>query len=128
VRPAEIAVERIAGPILLVSDGHDHFWPATAMAELVRHRAADHGFAHPITHLRYPGAGDQSAGVPGIPIPPSVQHPLNGRRYSFGGTFATNARARIDSWPHIIAFLREAACLAAAPAAGTDDVLAEALT
>jgi len=118
VRHAEIPVERIDGPILLVSGEDDHFWPSTAMAELVRRRATAHGFAHPITHLHYPGAGHQSAGVPGIPIPPVIEHPLTGRRYSFGGTAASNARARIDSWPQIIAFLREAADLAARSATG----------
>jgi dienelactone hydrolase len=107
VRHAEIPVEQITGPILLVSGDDDHFWPSTAMAELVRRRATGRGFGHEITHLRYPGAGHQSAGVPGIPIPSSVRHPLTGRRYSFGGTLATNARARIDSWPQIIGFLRE---------------------
>jgi dienelactone hydrolase len=107
VRHAEIPVERIDGPILLVSGEDDHFWPSTPMAELVRRRATENGFGHEISHLRYSGTGHQSAGVPGIPIPPSVQHPLTGRRYSFGGTLATNSRARIDSWPRIIGFLRE---------------------
>jgi len=106
VRHAEIPVERIDGPILLVSGEDDHFWPSTAMAELVRRRAIERGFGHQVTHLRYPGAGHQCAGVPGIPVPPSVQHPLTGRRYSFGGTLATNSRARIDSWPQIVGFLR----------------------
>jgi len=35
-------------------------------------------------------------------------HPLTGGRYSFGGTRAGNARARADSWPRVVAFLRDA--------------------
>lgn len=58
-------------------------------------------------------AGHKCAGVPGIPLASWIDHPLTGGRYSFGGTLATNARVRIDSWPRVIAFLREALAAAA---------------
>jgi dienelactone hydrolase len=108
LRAAEIPVERITGPILFVSGEDDPFWPSTAMADFAMRRAADRGFAHKRIHLRYPGAGHNCAGVPGIPLSSWIEHPLTGGRYSFGGTLATSARARIDSWPLVIRFLREA--------------------
>jgi BAAT / Acyl-CoA thioester hydrolase C terminal len=80
---------------------------SATMAELAVRRAAGHGFAHKLTHLRYPAAGHNCAGVSGIPLASWIDHPLTGGRYSFGGTPAINARARIDSWPRVIAFLRE---------------------
>ena len=107
LRDAEIPIERVGGPILLISGEDDHFWPSAAMAELAVRRAAGHGFAHKLTHLRYPDAGHNCAGVPGIPLASWIDHPLTGGRSSFGGTPAINARARIDSWPRVIAFLRE---------------------
>jgi dienelactone hydrolase len=106
-RDAEIPIERIRGPVLLVSGEADQMWPSTAMAQLVARRAGERGFAHELTHLRYAGAGHNCAGVPGLPVPTWIKHPLTGRRYSFGGTPANNARARIDSWPRLITFLRE---------------------
>jgi dienelactone hydrolase len=63
-RDAEIPIERIRGPVLLVSGEEDHMWPSTAMAKLVERRAGERGFAHQLTHLRYAGAGHNCAGVP----------------------------------------------------------------
>jgi hypothetical protein len=53
--------------------------------------------------------GHTSAGVPGTPVVMEARrHPLTGGRYSFGGTRAGNAHARADSWPRVVAFLRDA--------------------
>jgi hypothetical protein len=53
--------------------------------------------------------GHTSAGVPGTPVVTEARrHPLTGASYSFGGTRAGNAHARADSWPRVVAFLREA--------------------
>jgi dienelactone hydrolase len=124
---AEIPIERISGPILLVSGEDDHFWPSTVMADLAIRRARERGFEHNLTHLRYPGAGHNCAGVPGIPLSSWIEHPLTGGRYSFGGTPATNARARIDSWPRVIAFLRTTLPVTSDPAGAPAGVAAEVL-
>jgi dienelactone hydrolase len=53
--------------------------------------------------------GHTSAGVPGTPVVTEARrHPLTGASYSFGGTRAGNAHARADSWPRVVAFLRDA--------------------
>jgi dienelactone hydrolase len=108
VRAAELPVERIRGPILMVSGEADAMWPSTQMAEMAARRAARHGFAHRIEHLHYPGAGHLSAGVPGMPAPTQVRHPLTRGFYDLGGTPAGNAAARADSWPRVLAFLADA--------------------
>lgn len=106
---AVIPVEHIRGPVLFVSGEADTMWPSTPMTRIAEQRARDHGFAHPIVHLRYRDGGHTSAGVPGTPVVTEVRrHPLTGASYSFGGTRAGNAHARADSWPRVVAFLREA--------------------
>ncbi len=105
IRAAEIPVERVRGPILMVSGQADAMWPATHLAEIAEHRAAEHGFTHALTHLRYPQAGHLCGGVPGTPVATENRHPLTGQVYSFGGTPAGNAKARADSWPQVLQFL-----------------------
>ena len=52
---------------------------------------------------------DTIGAVPGTPVVTEVRrHPLTGGSYSFGGTRAGNALARADSWPRVVAFLRDA--------------------
>lgn len=105
---AEIAVEDVKGPILLVSGEADAMWPSTPMGELIERRAAGRGLAHPVVHLHYPDAGHTGAGVPEFPGETEVRHPLTGMTYALGGTPDGNAAARADSWPRVIEFLRAA--------------------
>jgi len=107
IRAAEIPVERVKGPILMVSGEADAMWPATEMAEIAEHRATERGFTHQLTHLRYPGAGHLCGGVPGTPVVTESRHPLTGQVYSFGGSRSANAHARADSWPRVLRFLRK---------------------
>jgi dienelactone hydrolase len=107
-RSAEIPVERVKGPIFLVSGEDDAMWPSTPMADIAVRRAAEHDFPHSIVHLRYPDAGHSCFGVPGTPVPiDSGPHPLTGASYAFGGTRAANAAARADSWPRLLEFLTQ---------------------
>ena len=103
---AVIPVERIGGPVLLVSGRDDTMWPSTPMGRLVERRASAHGVGHLVSHLTYDDAGHTCFGVPGLPVYVSARnHPLTGSDYSFGGTRSGNARARVDSWPKVVAFL-----------------------
>jgi dienelactone hydrolase len=106
INHAEIPIERAKGPILMVSGQDDAMWPSTTMAAIAERRAAQHGAAAQVRHLRYPDAGHLCAGVPGLPVVTEVRHPLTGGFYSFGGTRAGNAAARADSWPQVLTFLR----------------------
>jgi len=107
--PAVIPVEDIRGPVLFVSGEADTMWPATPMTRIAEQRARDHGFRHQMVHLSYRDGGHTAAGVPGTPVVTEARrHPLTGASYSFGGTRAGNARARADSWPRVVAFLRDA--------------------
>jgi dienelactone hydrolase len=110
VAAAEIPVERINGPVLLVSGTDDAVWPATRLSEFAVRRLREHGHPHAVEHLVYEGAGH----IIGPPVPgltfniTHAVHPLLGIDFAFGGTPALNTAASLDSWPRIVAFLREA--------------------
>lgn len=57
VTAAEIPVERINGPVLLVSGKGDRLWPSTLMAERVVERLRRHDFRFDAFHLQVEGAG-----------------------------------------------------------------------
>jgi dienelactone hydrolase len=103
--PATIAVERIAGPVLLISGEHDQMWPSTLMAERIMRRLAAHSFTHPYTHLRYPEAG-HLIGPPWYPTMVNIRrHAAVGVTFAYGGTPAGMAYANADSWAHVLALL-----------------------
>ena len=104
--PAEavIPVERINGPVLLVSARDDKLWPSAAMGDAVIARLdkAHFRFAH--TNLAYDNAGHAGFGEPlppGTVVPPAMLTQL-------GGTAEGNLAMRADAWPKLLAFLDEA--------------------
>ena len=110
VAAAGIRVERINGPVLLVSGTDDAVWPSTALSEFAVRRLRAHGHPYAVSHLVYEGAGHViGPPMPGLTfnITHSV-HPLLGIDFAFGGTAQRNAEASHDSWPRILSFLHEA--------------------
>ena len=107
IESAEIPVERLRGPLLLVSGGADAMWPSTPMAEMVERRAEHFRSRQPVVHLRYPHAGHVGSGPPGRRWS-QLRGMLHRRVLDFGGTRAANANARADSWPRVIEFLENA--------------------
>lgn len=55
VKQAEIEVERINGPILILSGKEDNQWPATAMSDRIIARLAQNNFKHSYRHLALEG-------------------------------------------------------------------------
>jgi dienelactone hydrolase len=104
---AEIPVERINGPVLLISGKDDAMWPSTRLAEIARRRLEAHHFPHPYRHLAYAGAGHM-IGTPYLPTTVlASRHPLTGEMFAYGGTPKAYAAAREDSWQEILKMLRE---------------------
>ena len=56
VEKAAIAVERINGPILLVSARHDEIWPSMEMSNAIGERLAKHGFPFKFEHVVIDGS------------------------------------------------------------------------
>jgi dienelactone hydrolase len=101
---AEIPVERINAPMLLVSAKGDQLWPSQTLAEVAVRRLAVHGRGATIRHLCMPGAGH------GLPLPhlpattTAVRHSERGLVFSLGGTAPANARASRIVWHEMLGF------------------------
>jgi dienelactone hydrolase len=107
VERAAIPVEKIRGPILLISGGDDHLWPAAEMSEAIVARLQCNGGAHAAEHLHFAHAGHMLR-YPHLPVTARHSHNkhLRGARFSFGGTPAADAEAQTKAWHRAIAFLR----------------------
>ncbi len=99
---AAIPIERARARILLVCGEAETMWPACPMARQVAARAAARS-GPPVTVLAYPDAGHFLFGPP-----IARDHPFYPRLGEYGGSAEGNAAARADSWPKVIAFLRQA--------------------
>ena len=53
---AEIPVERINGPVMLISGTDDQVWPATVLSEFAVRRLRAHSHPFAVEHLVYEGA------------------------------------------------------------------------
>ena len=104
---ATIPVERINGPILLVSGDNDKLWPSSFMAAQIveQRRTMKHTFGD--VWLRYPRAGHE-IGEPYYFFADSTLAHLPRYAMALGGTPAANQAASADAWPKIIAFLQKA--------------------
>jgi hypothetical protein len=100
---AIIPVEKINGPVLLVSGASDGMWPSGPMSEQVIARLDAHHFRFEHRLLNYPNAGH---GAFGAPI--AADNPRAQTLARFGGTLEGNLAARADGWPKVLAFLKNA--------------------
>lgn len=109
VRRSTIAVERIAGPVLMISGKDDAMWPAFELAEIARARLEAHRHPFAFMHLAYEGAG-HSISVPYLATTMGITtlHPVTKARYALGGSPQANAHAAADSWPKVLGFLEQA--------------------
>lgn len=105
VQAAAIPVERINGPVLLISGRDDAMWPSTRYSDMVMARLKEHGHPYPDQHLAYDGAG-HVIGQPWVPTTVFASgHPVTGTLFAYGGTPKGSADARADAWSNILAFL-----------------------
>jgi dienelactone hydrolase len=103
---SEIPVDRINGPILLLSGEQDGIWPAGPMAQRIVARLKAHNFSYGYTHIEYAGAGHLVfLGDPEDLGDLSRYRMLSG---AMGGTDAANLAARSDSWSRSLAFFDQA--------------------
>lgn len=98
---AEIPVERINGPILMISGQADGLWPSSEMASRVEQRLRAHNFSHPVENIAYPDAGHAAFGIPVAADTPGLE-----RAVYMGGTVPGLVAARADGWPRVLRFLR----------------------
>jgi dienelactone hydrolase len=106
VAAATIPVERIRGPVLLLSAADDRMWPSSRLAEMAIERLDAHHHPYPYTHVSYAGCG-HFLGLPHFPAVTSTEHPRVRRAVLLGGTRQANAHASVDAWSRVLAFLGE---------------------
>ena len=104
VERATIPVERINGPVLLLSGEDDQMWPSPVLADIAAERLAQHGHPYPVRHRRYAGAGHLFV-LPNLAHAEGGQHPVRGVGVAMGGTPAANARAAAEAWGETLRFL-----------------------
>ena len=108
VAAARIPVERISGPVMLVSGTDDGFWPSSFYASEIAYTLYRHEHAWPVEHVRCEGAG-HAIGIPNLPATLIAKpHPVAGVVLDGGGTARLNAEANRASWAAVQRFLREA--------------------
>jgi hypothetical protein len=98
-REAEIRIESVKAPVLLVCGEADTLWPSCHMSRGLRSRSAEEGGAR-VRILAYERAGHSAFG----PRLPDGDPDLSDR-WS-GGTANANNQARAKSWPLVVDFLR----------------------
>jgi len=103
---AEIEVEKIHGAVLLISGTDDGVWASAAMAGSIVARLKQAGFRYVFESLTYEHAG-HAISRPYLPTTNlnGRRHPVSGRIMQLGGTPAGTAKAREDSWQHVLAFV-----------------------
>src|SRR5262249_20986346 len=106
---AEFPVERIHGPVLLISGSDDQVWPAKILADTATARLHRKGHPFKVEHLCYEGAG-HAIGPPHpyvVRTPTHAMHPTLGVDFELGGSPELNARASNQSWNRVVEFFRE---------------------
>ena len=106
VKRSAIPVERIAGPVLLLSARSDGVWPSYEMASEVVARLKAHRFRYPVRHVAYEGSGHLIVRPFGpVLIADAEIDPRRGRRNAYGGSQALTSRAREEALGEILSFL-----------------------
>ena len=98
VASAEIAVERAAGPVLMLSGEDDAMWPSARLTRIAEARAEREGAGDRVTHVAYPGAGHFCTTPPGYPL-------VSEDAIRSGGSRSRNQAARLDAWRRILDFV-----------------------
>jgi dienelactone hydrolase len=92
VAAATIPVERINGPVLVLSGRGDNLWPSSRLGEMVIERLDRHRFPHEHTHIAYEDAGHLIS---------NIREEDVSRR---GGTEEGNRRAQVDAQQRFLDF------------------------
>jgi dienelactone hydrolase len=105
VEKASIPVEKINGPILLISGNDDQLWPSTILADMVMERLKRAKHRFPDRHLACAGAGHY---IPFPNLPATVNKlgdPDTKTEIALGGDPEHTAAAGADAWARIVEFL-----------------------
>ncbi|GGP08815.1 MULTISPECIES: acyl-CoA thioesterase/bile acid-CoA:amino acid N-acyltransferase family protein [Oceanobacillus] len=104
---AEISVENINGPVLLISGGDDKLWPSDIMSDRVIERLKRNNHPFYFEHKTYPSAGHYFI-APGMPTTHSDKISFaSNSTMLLGGSPHDNAVAHADAWRKAKEFFKE---------------------
>lgn len=100
VSAATIPVERIRGPVMLISGAKDRMWPSARLSEMAIERLGRHEHPFYYEHLCYEDAGHMIFPYvyDRLRLPPFLDP---------GGTGKADRAANADSWPRVLRFLEQ---------------------
>ena len=108
VARARIEVEKIQGPIILLSATDDGAWPSSLYSKMVYDYLHEVGFAHMVQWVDTQDGG-HSIVFPYVPTTQLVYaHPVSGKINTGGGTPTANAQSDEHTWAAVKDFLRNA--------------------
>ena len=96
VEQAEIPVEKIEGPVLLIAAGDDKLWPSERLSKVAMDRLERNAHSYDDGLVVYPDAG-HAIQAPYMPTKTDVAR--------FGGEAVANAEANEDSWRKVTELL-----------------------
>lgn len=109
---ASFAVEKTAGPILLVGGADDGIWPSCTLAKMAMDRLVAKGHAAKFADesVCYEGSGHGSSMLPGLPTALSLASPdpFGPGLIAMGGTPQGVARAQRDAYARTLRFVAAA--------------------
>lgn len=97
---AAIPIEEGNASIMLVCGEAETMWPACPMSRMIEERSAKKS-GPVVSVLAYPDAGHLVFGPP-----LETNSPFYERLNMFGGSVEGNAKARAESWPKVVSFLK----------------------
>lgn len=102
LRQAAIPVEKINGPVLLISGRDDQLWNSFSMSQMIINRLKKYKHRFGDRHLAYESAGH----LIGKAYLPAGSTLIAGGRLNTGGTPEGNARAQKEAWTQVLDFLK----------------------
>jgi len=104
-----IPVEKINGPILLLSGKDDKIWPSATMSDMIEERLRAQGFQYEFDNVQYENAGHLiSRDISMVSQGRIGQMEVDGKIYEFeyGGTIEGDKSAIIQSQEKILSFIQ----------------------
>lgn len=105
-----IPVEKIGGPILLLSGKDDKVWPSAFMSDMIEERLIEFDFSHDVQNIQFEDAGHLiSRNLATISAGRLGQMQVGGKLYEFeyGGTIEGDKLAITQSWEKILSFVQQ---------------------
>ena len=105
---AIIPIEKIKGPVLLLSGKDDKVWPSAQMADMLEARSKALSFAYPFENIQYENAGHLISTNPNQKEGPREGNmDIKGKSYSFefGGSAEGDYQAKQDAIQRVWRFL-----------------------